>query len=98
MWNDLAFGTHVFLLEPKVSKYRGRPTRAIKYDRSTQRDASAFEHELGSGPARPHGRGEGGGGDESEYESKDELEGKDGRCCCMWNQWSHSSLRVPPTG
>jgi hypothetical protein len=45
---------------------------------------------LGHGP-----RGEGGGGDESEYESKDWLEGKDGRCCCMWNQ---SSLRVPPTG
>jgi hypothetical protein len=25
MWNDLAFGSNVFLLEPKVSKCRGRP-------------------------------------------------------------------------
>ncbi|KAN0083867.1 hypothetical protein V8E54_002955 [Elaphomyces granulatus] len=84
---DEVLDPRLFLLEPKVSRSRGRPAGATNQDRSTRRDASGFEHELGIGPAdgtqgrrprgrprlRGSGRGRDGGRGEDEGEDEDRM-------------------------
>jgi MULE transposase domain len=69
----------LLLLEPRVVRPRGRPPGAVNQDHSTRRDASGFEHEIGTRGrrGRPRGSNQSGRGRGGQVQVQDQNQDQD---------------------